>query len=64
MHVLQALENLVDDILLMDVFEDVSSNDGVKIGVHKVEDEVNVAIVFSSDNILKSDNVLVTGQFL
>jgi hypothetical protein len=38
MHVLQALENLVDDILLMDVFEDVSSNDGVKIGVHKVED--------------------------
>jgi hypothetical protein len=48
----------------MDVFEDVSSNDGVKIGVHKVEDEVNVAIVFSSDDVLKSDNVLVTGQFL
>ena len=64
MHVLQALEHLVDDILLMDVFEDVSSNDGVKIRVHKVEDEVNVAIIFSSDDVLKSDNILVAGQFL
>ena len=36
----------------------------MQIGVHKIEDEVDIAIVFSSYHILKSDNVLVSRQFL
>ena len=64
MHVLQALKHLIDDILLVDVFEDIGTDDGVEIGIHKVEDEVDVTIVFSSDHVLKADDVLVTGQLL
>lgn len=64
MHILQALKHLIDDILLVDVFEDIGTDDGVEVGIHKVEDEVDVAIVFSSDHVLKADDVLVTRQFL
>lgn len=64
MHVLQALQHLIDDILLVDVFEDVGADDGVEVGVHEVEDEVDVTIVFSSDHILKADDVFVARQFL
>ena len=61
MHVLQALEYLVHNVLLMDVLEDVGTDDRVQIGVHEVEHEVDIAIIFSSDHILQPDNVLVTG---
>ena len=64
MHVLQALENLVDDVLFVDVFEDIGPDDGVQISVHEIEDQVDVAVVFSADHILQSDYVLVPGQLL
>ena len=48
----------------MDVFKDVGSNDGVEVGVHEVKHQINVAIVFSSNNVLKSDDVFVAGKFL
>ena len=64
MHVLQAFQDLVDDVLLVDIFEDVGTDDSVKISVHEVEDEVNVTIVFSADYVLKANNVLVTSQLL
>ena len=63
-HVLQAFQDLVDYVLLVDIFEDVGTDDSVKISVHKVEDEVNVTIVFSADYVLKANNVLVTSQLL
>jgi len=63
-HILHALENLVDDILLVDVFKDVRPNDCVQIRVHKVEDEINVSVIFSSNNILQSNDVLMAGQLL
>ena len=63
-HVLQAFQDLVDDVLLVDIFEDVGTDDSVKISVHEVEDEVNVTIVFSADYVLKANNVLVTSQLL
>jgi len=31
----------------------------MKISVHEVKDEINISIVFRSDNILKSDNVFM-----
>lgn len=52
MHVLEALETLVNDILLVDVLEDVGPDDCVEVGVHKIEYKVNVSIVFCSDHIL------------
>lgn len=64
MHVLKTFKDLVDDVLLVDIFEDVGTDDSVKISVHEVEDEVNVTIVFSADYVLKANNVLVTSQLL
>ena len=64
MHVLQALQDLVDDVLLVDVFEDVCANDCVKISIHEVEDQVDVAVVFCSDYVLQPNNVLVPSELL
>ena len=64
MHVLQALQYLVDDVLFMDIFEDVSTDDSMQVGVHEVEDKVDVAIVFCTNYILKLNNVLVPAQLL
>ena len=63
-HVFQALEYLVDDILLVDVFENVGTDHCVQVSIHEVEDEVDVTIVLSSDYVLKTDYVLVAGQLL
>ena len=52
MHVFQTLENLVYDVLLMYIFKYIGSDDSMKISVHEVEHQVNVSIIFSSDNIL------------
>ena len=64
MHVFQTLENLVYDVLLMYIFKYIGSDDSMKISVHEVEHQVNVSIIFSSDNILKADNIFMTRQFL
>jgi len=63
-HVLQALQDLIDDILLVDVFEDVGSDDGVEVSVHEVEHQVDVSVIFRPDHILKTNDVLVSGEFL
>ena len=64
MHVLQALEDLVHNILLVDVFEDVGSDNGMEIGIHEVKDEVDVSVVFRPDDILEPNDVFVASQFL
>ena len=64
MHVLQALQDLVDDVLLVDIFEDVGTDDSVKISVHEVEDEVDISVVFCADYVLQANNVLVASQLL
>jgi hypothetical protein len=47
-HVFQTFEDLVYDVLLVNVFQDVSSDNSVKIGLHVVEYEVDVFVVFGS----------------
>ena len=37
-HVLEALQALINDVLLVDVLENVGADDCVQIGVHEVED--------------------------
>jgi len=64
MHVFQALKHLIDDVLLMNVFQDIRSNDSVQISVHKIEYQIDISVVFCSDHILKSNNVLVAGELL
>ena len=64
MQILQAFETLVDNILFMDVFQDIGTNDSMQVCVHEIEHQINVTIIFSPDNILQSDNVFMTSQFL
>ncbi len=48
----------------MDIFEDVCTDDRVQISVHKVKNEVDIAIIFGANHILKSNDVLVARQLL
>ena len=63
-HVFETLQALVNDVLLVDIFEDVRSNDGMQVSVHKVEDEIDIAIILGTNRVLQANNVLVTVQFL
>ena len=64
MHVLQALEYLIDDVLFVDIFEDVRTDHSVQVGVHEVEDKVDVAVVFGANYILEPNYVLMASQLL
>jgi len=63
-HVLETLENLVDDVLLMDLFQDVCTDDSMEVGIHEVKNEVDISVVFRSDDILESNDVLVADELL
>ena len=63
-HELEAFQVLVDDVLLVDVLQDVGSNNSMQVSIHEIEYEVYIAIVFSSDHILQSDYIFVASQFL
>ncbi len=36
----------------------------MQIGVHKIEDKVDVSVVLGTDHILKSDDIFMTREFL
>ena len=48
----------------MNIFQNVCSNYCVQVRVHKIEDEVDVAVIFSPDRVLEPDDVLVTIELL
>lgn len=58
-HIFQTFDGLVNDVLLVDVLENVCSDNGVQICVHEVEYEVNIPIVLGPDYILESNDVFV-----
>lgn len=64
MHVLEAFQELVDYVLLVNFLKNVGSDDGVEIGVHEVKNEVDVFVVLSPDDVLESDYVFMSSQFL
>ena len=64
MHIFKTLQVLIDDILLVDIFEDVGTDYCVKIGIHEVEDKIDITVVFSANDILQSNDVLVTRKLL
>ena len=63
-HVLQALENLVNYVLFMDVFKYVSPDNCMQISIHEVKHKVDISVIFSPNHILQPDNVLVASQLL
>jgi hypothetical protein len=63
-HVFQTLKHLIDNVLLVNIFENVGPNDSVQISVHKVENEVDVTVIFGANHVLKSDYIFVSSQLL
>mmetsp|Transcript_69371 Transcript_69371/g.187542 ORF Transcript_69371/g.187542 Transcript_69371/m.187542 type:complete len:334 (-) Transcript_69371:17-1018(-) len=63
-HVLQRLQQLVDDVLLVNVLQDVGTDDGVQIRLHVVADEVDVQIIVRLQHVEEPDDVLVPVQLL
>ena len=64
MHVLQTLQTLVDNVLLVDVLQDVSSDDCVQVSVHEIENQVNITVILCTNDVLEADNILVSSQLL
>ena len=63
-HVFETFEALVNDILLMNILQNIGSNNGMQIRIHEIEDEIDIPVVFCSYHILQSNDVLVTVQLL
>ena len=63
-HILQTLEHLVDDVLLMDILENICSDDCVEVSIHEVEYQVDIPVILSSDDILEANNIFVTNKLL
>mmetsp|Transcript_33887 Transcript_33887/g.100659 ORF Transcript_33887/g.100659 Transcript_33887/m.100659 type:complete len:438 (+) Transcript_33887:197-1510(+) len=63
-HVLQRLEQLVDDVLLVDLLKDLGADDGVQVGFHEVADQIDVLVVVGLEHVQQPHNVLVTVQLL
>ena len=63
-HVLKAFKHLIDYVLLVDILKDVGADNCMEISVHKIEHEVDVAVVLCTDYVLKADDVLVAVQLL
>ena len=63
-HILQALQYLVNDILFMDVFKDVCADYCMKISIHEVEYQIDISIVFSPNNVLQPYDVFMASQLL
>mmetsp|Transcript_27717 Transcript_27717/g.73215 ORF Transcript_27717/g.73215 Transcript_27717/m.73215 type:complete len:454 (+) Transcript_27717:27-1388(+) len=59
-HVLQRLEQLVDDVLLVDLLEDLGADDRVQVGLHEVADQIDVLVIVGLEHVQQPHNVLVS----
>jgi hypothetical protein len=57
-------EVLVEHVFLMDALHDVGANDGVQVGLHEVEDQVNILIVLCLQDVQQRYDVRVSVQLL
>ena len=48
----------------MNILKNVSSNNSMEVSVHEIKHQINVSIVFSPYNVLKSNDVFMPIQFL
>ena len=63
-EIVEATEELPDDVALVNVLEDVRTDDGVDIALQKFEDNVKVEIVHGLVDGKKLDNARVTLHLL
>jgi hypothetical protein len=50
-HVLEGAEDLVHDVLLVDLLQNVGADDGVQVGLHVLEHQVDVAVVLGLEDV-------------
>lgn len=62
MDVLQSFQDLVDHVLLVDLLEDIASNDRMQVDLHELEHQVQVVRVLSPDQSVELHDVLVVGE--
>lgn len=48
----------------MDVFQNVGSDYSVQVSIHKVEHQVDIAVILSTDDVLQAYDILVSSQLL
>ena len=53
MHVLERPEKLVHYVRLVNVLQDVCSNDSMQVCLHVIKDQVNILVILSLEDILK-----------
>ena len=58
-QVLQSLEYLVNDVLLVHFFQDPGPDYLVEVRFHELEHQVNVSVVFRTQNVEQSDDILM-----
>lgn len=63
-HVSNCLEELIHDVLFVDVRKDTSSNDGMQIGFHILEDKIDILVAFGLQHIKKLDDVIMIAKLL
>lgn len=56
-HILHALEELVHDIAFVYIFHDIASDDCMKVGLHEVENEVDVFGALGFYYVQQTDDV-------
>ena len=60
-EILETFQDLVDDVLFVDLFENVSSDDSVKVDFHCIEYQIYVSVILRSNYVEQTDNVLMPG---
>jgi hypothetical protein len=63
-HIFQTFEALINDVLLVDILENICSDNGVQICIHEIKNKVNISIILRPDYVLKSNDVFMTVQLL
>lgn len=48
----------------MDIFHNVSPNDGVQVGLHEVKYQVDIFVIFRFEDVKQRHNVGVAVEFL
>ena len=41
----------------MNILHDVCSDNGVQIGLHKIEDKINIFVILCFENVLKGNDI-------
>ena len=64
MHVLDSLKNssikrkvLIKNIFFVNIFHNVSSDDGMQISLHKIKNEIYIFVILCFEDVLQGNDV-------